>query len=244
VDHKLGIIVANDVCQDRNDMYQLKPQIELVEENCGPLTEGTKICADSGYCSGNNIHYLNYKKLDPYIPEQKEATKKGTETAEENRFEIDNFEYDEENDEFICPQNQKLKFLYEGYEEKRKRKYRLYKGTECQKCEFSKNCTKRKDGIRHLKIAEFSKERKQLADKMKTEEAKKIYGQRKQVVEPVIGNYKENLGFREFLTRGLKSVRNEFNLVCTAINLRKIWIYSNKKEIARKESMIKCNFSL
>jgi transposase len=31
VDHKLGIIVANDVCQDRADMYQLKPQIELVE---------------------------------------------------------------------------------------------------------------------------------------------------------------------------------------------------------------------
>jgi transposase len=33
VDHKLGIIVANDVCQERNDVHQLKPQIELVEEN-------------------------------------------------------------------------------------------------------------------------------------------------------------------------------------------------------------------
>jgi len=90
------------------------------------------------------------------------------------------------------------------------------------------------DGIRHLKIDEFSKERKQLADKMGTKEAKRIYGQRKQVVEPVIGNYKENLGFREFLTRGLKSVRNEFNLVWTAANLRKIWIYSNKNEIIGK----------
>ena len=113
-----------------------------------------------------------------------------------------------------------------------------------KKCEFSKNCTKRKDGIRHLKIAEFSKERKQLADKMKTEEAKKIYRQRKQVVEPAIGNYKENLGFREFLTRGLKSVRNEFNLVCTAVNLRKIWIYSNKNEIIGKGNRNKWNFSL
>lgn len=43
---------------------------------------------------------------------------------------------------------------------------------------------------------------------MEAEEAKKIYGQRKQVVEPVIGNYKENLGYREFLTRGLKSVKD------------------------------------
>jgi hypothetical protein len=36
------------------------------------LKEDTKICADSGYYSGNNIHYLNDKKLDPYIPGQKE----------------------------------------------------------------------------------------------------------------------------------------------------------------------------
>ncbi|AAM06724.1 conserved hypothetical protein [Methanosarcina acetivorans C2A] len=195
VDHKQGIIVANDICQDRTDTYQLKPQIELVEENCVFLKEGTKICADSGYYSGNNIHYLNDKKLDPYIPEQKEVTKTITENVEELRFNISNFEYNEEIDEFICPENQRLKFLYEGYEKERKRKYRLYKGTECKKCKFSKNCTKRKDGIRHLKIAEFSKERKQLADKMETEEAKKIYGQRKQVVEPAIGNCKENLGF-------------------------------------------------
>src|SRR5665647_2147137 len=243
VDHKLGIIVANDVCQDRADMYQLKPQIELVEENCGSLKEGTKISADNGYYCGNNIHYLNQKKLDPYIPEQEERTKTTTENVEDIKLDISNFEYNEENDEFICPENQRLKFLYEGYEKERRRKYRIYKGTECQNCKFSKNCTKRKDGIRHLKIAEFSKERKQLADKMKTEEAKKIFGQRKQVVEPAIGNYKENLGFREFLTRGLKSVRNEFNLVCTAVNLRKIWIYLNKNELIRKEERNKWNFS-
>ena len=243
VDHKLGIIVANDVCQDRSDMYQLKPQIELVEENCGLLKEGTKICADTGYCSGNNIHYLNVKKLDPYIPEKEEVTKKATENVEDIRFNFSNFEYKEEIDEFICPENKRLKFLHEGYEKGRRRKYRIYKGTKCQSCEFSKNCTKRKDGVRQLKIAEFSKERKQLADKMKTEIAKKIFGQRKQVVEPAIGNYKENLGFREFLTRGLKSVKNEFNLVCTAANLRKIWIYSNKNELIGKEKRNRWNLS-
>ena len=243
VDHKLGIIVANAVSQDRTDMYQLEPQIKLVEENCGFLKEGTKICADSGYYSGNNIYYLNDKKLDPYIPGQKEIAKSKTENVEDTIFDTSNFQYDEENDEFICPENQRLKFLYEGHEKERKKKYRLYKGTRCKKCEFSKKCTKRMDGIRHLKIDEFSKERKQLANKMGTKEAKRIYGQRKQVVEPVIGNYKENLGFREFLTRGLKSVRNEFNLVCTAANLRKIWIYSNKNEIIGKKIGNRWNFS-
>ena len=82
VDHKLGIIVANDVSQDRIDTYQLKPQIELVEDNCGLLKEGAKICADNGYYNGNNIHYLNQKKLDQYIPEHEEATKTSTESVD------------------------------------------------------------------------------------------------------------------------------------------------------------------
>ena len=58
-------------------------------------------------------------KLDPYIPEKKEASKCTTENVEDDRFNIGNFEYDEEKDEFICPENQRLKFSYEGYEEKR-----------------------------------------------------------------------------------------------------------------------------
>src|SRR5665811_1747056 len=106
------------------------------------------ISADNGYYCGNNIHYLNQKKLDPYIPEQEERTKTATENVEDIKLDTSNFEYNEENDEFICPENQRLKFLYEGYEKERRRKYRIYKGTECQNCKFSKNCTKRKDGIR------------------------------------------------------------------------------------------------
>ncbi|HZX12300.1 MAG TPA: transposase, partial [Candidatus Nanoarchaeia archaeon] len=42
-------------------------------------------------------------------------------------------------------------------------------------------------------------------------------------VEPVIGNIKQNLGFREFLLRGLQGTRIEMNLVSIAHNLGKIW---------------------
>jgi len=56
-----------------------------------------------------------------------------------------------------------LRFLREGYEKERRRKYRIYKGTECQKCEFTKISTKRKDGIRQLKIAEFYKRKKAIS---------------------------------------------------------------------------------
>ncbi len=59
---------------------------------------------------------------------------------------------------------------------------------------------------------------------MKTVEGQKVFKQRKYTVEPVIGNYKQNLRFREFITKGLNSVKNEFNLVCAAINLKKVWL--------------------
>ena len=69
---------------------------------------------------------------------------------------------------------------------------------------------------------EFFRERLRMKEKMQTVEARKIYGMRKITVEPVYGNIKQNMGFREFLTRGLKNVKNEFNLACIAHNLLKI----------------------
>ncbi|WP_049891072.1 transposase [Methanohalobium evestigatum] len=50
----------------------------------------------------------------------------------------------------------------------------------------------------------------------------------KYTVEPIIGNYKQNLRFREFITMGLDSVKTGFNLVCSAVNLKKIWLKSKQ----------------
>ena len=48
------------------------------------------------------------------------------------------------------------------------------------------------------------------------------YRLRKQVVEPVFGQIKQAMGFRQFLLRGLAEVRAEWQLVCTAHNLLKL----------------------
>jgi len=48
------------------------------------------------------------------------------------------------------------------------------------------------------------------------------YRLRKQVVEPVFGQVKSAMGFRSFLLRGLKQVSEEWRLICTAHNLRKL----------------------
>ena len=236
-DHKTGMIVANDVCKETTDNQQLKPQIELVEENCGKLKEDTKITVDNGYYNGENICYLIDKKLDGYMPNQEEAQKAKGKDIVADRFDKSNFCYNEKADEFICPEGNKLKFNTEYYSKEKRRNIRVYVGVKCRSCLLNKQCTKRKDKIRRLKSYPFEKERREMAKKMQTRKAKIIYQERKEVVERIIGHYKENLGFRDFLTRSLDTVKNEFNLVCAAHNLRKIWILLQKKEIKRGQAI-------
>ncbi len=61
-----------------------------------------------------------------------------------------------------------------------------------------------------------------MAYKLKTDIGQAIYGLRKSTVEPVIGIVKEVLGFRQFSLRGLVKVAGEWNLLCTAFNLKKM----------------------
>jgi transposase len=49
------------------------------------------------------------------------------------------------------------------------------------------------------------------------------YRKRKAMVEPVFGWIKAALGFRGFSLRGVKRVRGEWQLLCAALNLKRIW---------------------
>lgn len=48
------------------------------------------------------------------------------------------------------------------------------------------------------------------------------YRLRKQIVEPVFGQIKQERGFRQFLLRGVQAVRAEWAMICTAHNLVKL----------------------
>ncbi len=59
--------------------------------------------------------------------------------------------------------------------------------------------------------------------KLSTTRGKELYAQRKCIVEPVFGQVKESvLEFDQFSWRGLRNVRHQWALVCTAHNLLKI----------------------
>jgi len=66
--------------------------------------------------------------------------------------------------------------------------------------------------------------------KLQTEEGKEIYCQRKEIVEPVFGKIKFNLGFRRFHLRGLDKAGGEWTLVCLIHNIKKIYVRIMAKE--------------
>ena len=58
---------------------------------------------------------------------------------------------------------------------------------------------------------------------LQTQEGKAMYAKRKSTVETVFGIIKEVLGFRRFHLRGVDSAQGEWNLVCMAWNLKRMY---------------------
>jgi transposase len=199
---KNQIILANDLCQDKHDANQFIPQIKNLKKNI-KLDKGTKVALDSGYSSGQNIRYAEDDNIDLYAPSRAQAQKFD---GKDQTLNHDNYKYDEEKDEIIF---QHRRWRCKGfYYRKNGKKILMY---------YNDKMKKKKD------VPEFFRERLRMKEKMKKPGSKKVYNLRKITVEPVYGNIKQNLGFREFLLRGLEKVKIEFNLACIAHNLQKIW---------------------
>ena len=65
--------------------------------------------------------------------------------------------------------------------------------------------------------------RERMARRLQTQRGQHSYRQRMTTSEPVFGQLKQAMGFRQFLLRGLVKVRGEWALLCTAFDLRKLW---------------------
>jgi len=198
---KNGLIIGNNVVQEVDDRHQLLSNINQVEEDFGELDEGTKVIADGGYEKACDMQTLDDKGYDLYVP--------GKNVNSDKKFAKANFTYNEEADVYISPNGEILKNSGSYFNKKQQRRLTIYKGIV--------------DGKK--KVIHALPEDKllnQIKEKLRSEKGREIYGLRKQTVEPVIGDLKENRNFRSFSLRGIDKVQLEFSLVCLAYNLVRI----------------------
>lgn len=71
-------------------------------------------------------------------------------------------------------------------------------------------------------LAEDASAVERMKHRLRTPEGRAVYATRKCTVEPTFGIIKAVLGFRQFLLRGLQSVRHEWTLVCIGWNLKRL----------------------
>jgi hypothetical protein len=72
--------------------------------------------------------------------------------------------------------------------------------------------------------------KQRMARKLRTKKGRQMYAKRKGMIEPIFGQLKQVLGFRQFSMRGLASMRGEWRLMATVHNLLKLW--RNGQEVA------------
>ena len=143
---------------------------------------------------------MEERKIDGYLPDNNES-------KSFQPYDKRNFRYDRAKDRRVCPEGRKLVYLGNYYDRQKGKEIRAYKGESCLGCPQVKDCTRRKDGIRYLKMFPGEEARAAMQAKMMTDRGKTVYKLRQQIVEPVLGDLKENKGLRGFLTRGIRGVR-------------------------------------
>ena len=211
-------IVACDVTTECNDKKQLIPMVKQTEEN---LEDKIDICkADSGYHSEKNFANMSENQVEVLIDDSNKKR------VDNNNFKYDkvNFKYNPDTDFYICPEG-KILNLISSTEEKS-----TYRCKECTKCPVKSKCVKKAE-YKQLHRGKHEHLIEKNRAKLITDEGREEYQKRMHTVEPVFGNIKFNLGFRQFLVRGITKVKGEFSLMCIAHNIKKIATHCEKNVI-------------
>jgi transposase len=221
-------VVGFSVHQRAGDTSCLIPHLEKLKRHLGGRLP-KKIVADAGYGSEENYVYLENNHLENYVKyasfHRQQHQHRKPELIQRKRFLSENFPYDPQTDQFICPADQRLIYRYTGHE-KSDNGYpiqaRHYEASACQNCSLKPQCTQAK-GNRHMRVSFRLQEfRKQASQNLLSEQGKQLRSQRSTEVETVFGDIKHNRHFRRFMLRGSKKVNTEWGLICMAHNLQKL----------------------
>jgi transposase len=211
VDSKNRLIIAFETTNEGNDRNQIKNMTEKAQEAIGERVE--EVIADTGYMNGPEIKELEEDGISVYVAIPKPDEEKRGEAA---GYTKDKFEYKKEEDIYVCPAGEELRYRHKKTDHGKK--FGVYKCDKCNECKRKDKCTESKEGRlihrwEHEEVIERMEKRvKENPEKMK---------QRKGVVEHVFGCIKHAYNQGNFLMRGKEKVSCEFAMSVLTHNLKR-----------------------
>jgi transposase len=215
VDHDSDLIVACDVVTDQNDLTQLLPMLEQVHETFERVAEHN--VGDTGYANGDQLKDAEARGMNVLVRLRDEPDAKGA-------YSKAYFRYEAESDVYICPTGERLVQVGANKSHATTQHpdviYRCHNKT----CPARAACTKNARG-REIRRTYGEEARERQAQKQLDPRLRVLLSLRKEIVEHLFGIVKGIDGFRRFSVRGLEKVRAQWALVCTAVNLRKLYVW-------------------
>ena len=171
------------------------------------------LCGDSAYASGRNYDELRDRGVRLVSPPPQAKTYTGDEY-----FSVEEFEYDEKRDVFVCPAGRVLKHIYT----EKKRGRRVYRASrrDCRACELRFQCTKAE--VRQVKVSAHHGGLVRLRADSKTESFKKLYASRAPSIEGVFAEAKQWHSLGRSWRRGLAKMRVQCLLIATVMNFKRV----------------------
>jgi transposase len=209
------------------------PLLDLLDWTCSRWKLEPKIAAgDAKYGTVPNIVGLEKRGIKAYLPTP-DLSKRS------EYYSSDQFQYDVENDQYICPQNHVLPL----WSRRKSEENYVYRADVkvCDACPVKGECTGSKSG-RHI----FRSFHQEYIDKVKayheTEAYKKASRKRSVWVEPLFGEAKDFHRLRRFRLRGLHKVNIEGMMIAAGQNLKRLIKHRIKKLCSFLQNLISQQF--
>ncbi len=215
-DEKHGLIVNSEAVSQNTDFNQFAPQLEQSTETLGKLPANA--ISDAGYFSLADIEKVP-ESINVIMPTQKQAQKENKK-KDLKPFGKEEFKYDKERDEYICPEGKTLRKKGIAFSDENKICYKA-NGKDCCSCKHFGVCTPSKSGRRIVRMVNEEIKEK-LEEVYQKKESQELYKLRKEKAELPFGHMKRNLGAGQFLLRGKKGVNAELSILSTCFNIARM----------------------
>jgi transposase len=234
---KNGLIIAAEVSNDETDVNLFKTMSAEIKKNVPVRSrerlKNSRYLYDNGYYKADNIVEAERSGMDVYIADQRDKDVYHKKEKRSEKIGIDHCKIHRCGRFYsvTCPGGIRLTEYQLWYHKGRTFytfKVRATHAGRCQSCRIYNQCrggnkysntkcfTIAKTLLDHRDIIERHKR------KIRSEKGRKIYSQRISIVEKVFAHIKNNYGFRSFLRRGIKKVKNEWLIACCSYNLKKL----------------------
>lgn len=174
---------------------------------------GMEYCiVDAGYKTPAIAKLLLDDGVRPVFPYKRPMTKEGF-------FKKYEYVYDEQNDCYLCPNDQIL-----AYSTTNRDGYREYKscGAVCGNCPYLSRCTNSRDHVKLVTRHVWEEYMEACEDIRQTKGIKELYSHRKETIERIFGTAKENHGFRYTQMYGKARMVMKVALTFACMNLKKL----------------------